>query len=88
MIQHTKVEVFRRQIPTVFGIRIKRVSNAVRDDVLTIVAGIGQHSQTYEDPYNISQSGRKYFDNYEFYYKIRFRSKQSVSFSILPYVLY
>ena len=69
MIQHTKVEVFRRQIPTVFGIRIKRVSNAARDDEVTIVAGIGKNSAGYEDPYDISQSGRKYFDNYEFIIK-------------------
>ena len=58
MIQYTKVEVFLRKIPTVFGIRMKRITNRVEDDEVTIVSGIGKNAAGFDLPYNESQSGK------------------------------
>ena len=57
MIQYTKVETFLRKIPTVFGIRMKRITNRVEDDEVTIVSGIGKNAAGFDLPYNESQSG-------------------------------
>ena len=57
------MESFRRQIPTVYGVQMRRMTtfgpSGTVEDEIKLLAGVGRSSAAYQMDYNKSSSGKK-----------------------------